>query len=313
MKRFLALFLTCTMLAACGTKQSTQQNTNSSTNDYNGPEVSADTRTDEEKELAMIQDAVSTYNDNKVSETSDYYGVTIPDLPLEVDSLPQVNSLSDLTILDTDPMMTNSVLTAEMPIDSAYTIIFTIYHATGESFWLNGTVEFQQNLDAVTVDDPQYADIRNTLSSLLSQQKTILNWFYGLNVTVGDTPVEGTEYYPVVSVEGLSSPSIAAMKEAAEKIFTADYLNASFYPSAFDGEEPMYHEINGQLCKRESDMTSMLDGESYATDYIAAVSNQDDHILIDIHTTILDQVQPTIRRIVLLNTDSGIRLSAAYE
>ena len=261
----------------------------------------------------MIQDAVSTYNDNKIQEAEDYYGVTVPDLPLEVDSLPEVNSLSDLTILDTDPLVTNSILTAQMTITSSYSIIYTIYHATGGSFWLNGTVEFQQSLDAVTVDDPQFADIRNTLSSLLTQQKTVLDWFYGINVTVGDTPVEGTEYYPVTSVEGLSSPSIAAMKEEAEKVFTADYLSTSFYPSAFDGEEPMYQEINGQLCKRDSGMASILDGESYATDYIAAISQQDNQILIDIHTSILDQVQPTIRRIVLLNTDNGIRLSAAYE
>ena len=42
------------MLAACGTKQSTQQNTNSSTNDYNGPEVSADTRTDGDKQRIAV-------------------------------------------------------------------------------------------------------------------------------------------------------------------------------------------------------------------------------------------------------------------
>lgn len=311
MKRLFTLLLACTLLASCGTK--TEHNNTENISDYFGPIVSADTRTDEEKELAMIQSAIATYNDNQIENTEKNLGVTIPPLPLDVTSLPEVNALSDLTILDSDPMVTNSVLKAELPITSGYTILFTIYHATGGNFWLNGTVEFQQSLDSVTKDDPAFADIRDTLSSLLERQTTILNWFYGLNVSIADSPVQDTEYYPVLSVEGLPSPSIEAMKEQASQVFTEDYLNQSFYPSAFDGEEPLYKEIDGQLCKRESGMTSIMDGETYVPDYICAVSDQSDQILIDIHTAILDQVQPTIHRIVLMKTENGLRLSSAYE
>ena len=302
----LSLLLLC---AACGqTEASTVQNNSS----YNGPVVSEDTRTTEEKELAMLQDAVETYNEDQVSDTEEQLQVEIPDLPIEVSSIPEITSLNQLTEIAADETTTNAVYVGRQQIDDNYAVLYTIYHATGDSFWLNGKVEFEQSLDAVVENDPQFADIKTSLDSLLAKQETILSWFYALNITLAEEASSDPQYYPVLSMEGLSDLSIDAMKSAAEEIFTSDYLQQAFYPSAFEGEYPVYKVVDGVLCARPSDVSVLPDHETYATEAIAAVRDNGDTIDIDLHVSVYGNMQETLRRITLISTSEGLRLSAAY-
>ena len=62
-----------------------------------GPIVEEDERTDEEKQLAMIQNCISDYNTGRISEVEDYLDTTLHPLPIGVTSLPEISSLKDLT------------------------------------------------------------------------------------------------------------------------------------------------------------------------------------------------------------------------
>lgn len=307
MHKILFFFIcTCLLLGGCGKRE------NSNPDDsYNGPKTSADTRTPDEKKLAMLQDAVSTYNEHKIQDTEERLNITIPPLPIGVEQLSEIQSLKDLKEIKDDEINTNTAYIGQSEINASYVAVYHIYTLTGGSFWLNGKITFEQDLNRVIKDNPEYTDIKNTLEMLLQKEKIVLNALYGLSVTL-DENADDNGYQRVISIEGVDTLSVDGLKAAAQEVFSQDYLQTHFYSSAFDDDNSVFKEIDGVLYAQNTGLSSIPNRQGYALDYIAAVQENETTVDIDIHTSILADAQPEITRIQLLKTDHGLRLSTAY-
>ena len=302
------LFLMCAglFLTGCG-----KTKTDVADDGYNGPEISADTRTPDEKKLSMLQDAVSTYNDGKISETEERLNITIPPLPIGIEKLADIQSLKDLEEIKDDEVNTNTAYSGKAQINETYAAVYHIYTLTGGSFWLNGKITFEQKLDSVLKNNPDYASIKAALDTLLQKEKTVLNAFYGLSVTLDET-AEENGYRPVTAIEGVDTLSVDALKALAQEVFPQEYLQNQFYTSAFDDENSVFKEIDGVLYAQDTGLSSIPGRRQYATEYIAAVQEEETTVAIDIHTAVFETIQPEIVRIQLIRTDGGLRLATAY-
>ena len=278
-----------------------------------GPIVEEDERTDEEKQLAMIQNCISDYNTGRISEVEDYLDTTLHPLPIGVTSLPEISSLKDLTP-EPDYMENSNVSYAgSYAIDDVHRTVFLIYEPTGGSFWLNGVILFQVNPEEILVDNPEFTDYRNVLSSLFAKETKVLPWLYGLNLTLSETESSERGYYEVLSMGGMKPSSIDDIKAQAEEVFTKDYLENNFYYSAFYNEHAMFKEIDGKVCCAESEMTIQPSANSYNVHYIIAAEEAEDKVSLDILTNSnTGEIQPNIRRLYLAKTPEGYRLPSAY-
>ena len=278
-----------------------------------GPIVEEDERTDEEKQLAMIQNCISDYNTGRIDEVEDYLDTNLHPLPIGVTHLPEISSLKDLTP-EPDYMENSNVSYAgSYAIDDVHRALFLIYEPTGGSFWLNGVILFQVNPVEIPVDNPEYTDYRNVLSSLFAKESRVLPWLYGLNLTLSDQESSEPGYYEVLSMGGMKPSSIDDIKAAAEEVFTKEYLEKNFYYSAFYNERAMFKEIDGVVCCAESEMTIQPNSSSYNTHYIIAVEENNNSVAIDLLTnSSTGEIQPNIRRIYLDHTPQGYRLPSAY-
>lgn len=305
-KTIFFLICTCLLLIGCGKKDDL-----SADDTYNGPKTPVDTRTPDEKKLAMLQDAVSTYNDHKIEDTEERLNITIPPLPIGIEALAEIQSLKDLEEIKDDEMNTNTAYIGKAKINDSYTVVYHIYSLTGGSFWLNGKITFEQDIKSIVKNNPDDAMIRNTLAMLLQKEKIVLNALYGLSVTL-DENSEENGYHPVTAIEGIDMLSIDGLKSLAQEVFTQDYLQTHFYSSAFDDDNSVFKEINGVLYAQDTGLSSIPNNQSYALEYIAATQENETTIDIDVHTSIFADVLPQITRIQLVKTDNGLRLSTTY-
>ena len=277
-----------------------------------GPVVEEDPRSDEEKELEMIQGCISDYNTNRIPEVEEYLNTQLHPLPLEVESLPEISSLKDLTKEDAYLETTNAAYAGSYLVNDKYKIIFLIYEPTGNSFWLNGRVLFQIDPSLVTIDDPQYTEYRTAMSSLLAQEKTILNWLYGLNLTLGNENPELPGYYEVLRMGSIKPTSLDEIRATAESVFTREYLEENFYYSAFYSDSAMFKESNGAVYCAKSDMIAQESSSIYNPHYIIAAEERDGIIYLDMLSDSVNEVQPDIKRLTMAVTPDGYRLPAAY-
>lgn len=278
-----------------------------------GPVVQEDERTDEEKQLEMIQNCISDYNTGRINEVEDYLATTLHPLPIGVASLPEISSLKDLTPEPEYMENSNVSYAGSYAISDIHRALFLIYEPTGGSFWLNGVILFQVNPEDVPMDNPEYTDYRNVLSSLFAREEKVLPWLYGLNLTLSETESSEPGYYEVLSMGGMKPSSIQEIKDLAEQVFTKEYLEDNFYYSAFNSERAMFKEIDGAVFCAESEMTIQPSSNSYNIHYIIAAEDLEDKIIIDILTTSnTGEIQPDIRRIYLVRTKDGYRLPSAY-
>lgn len=301
-KLLMALMAASVLLGGCTSKKTTD--------DYTGPVVTADTMSDSEKELQMIQSCISDYNNDAISDQEDLYQVSIPSLPIGITSLPEINSLSDLSEVKDSETNSNAIYVATYTIQDAYYATFTIYKATTGSFWLNGNITFNIDPDAVTSDNPDYASYKSSLDTLLAEDNDILNWLYGINVTLGTTEVEDG-YYEVTAMGSYHPTSIDDIKTIAESVFTTDFLQNNYYQASFEGNSPVFKEINGKLCCVQTELTDRT-YPVYDTSKIIAVSEDDTSINVDLLTKINNQDQTEIKRIVISKTENGYRLPQNY-
>ncbi len=278
-----------------------------------GPIVEEDERTDEEKQLAMIQNCISDYNTGRINEVEDYLNTNLHPLPIGVTSLPEISSLKDLTP-EPDYMENSNVSYAgSYAISDVHRAVFLIYEPTGGSFWLNGVILFQVNPEEIPMDNSEFTDYRNVLSSLFAKETKVLPWLYGLNLTLSEQESSEPGYYEVLSMGGMKPASLDDIKAMAEEVFTKEYLEQNFYYSAFYSERAMFKEVDGVVCCAESEMTIQPNSNSYNTHYIIAAEEIDSHVAIDLLTTSsTGEVQPNIRRIYLEHTPDGYRLPSAY-
>ena len=305
-KQLIALMSAILLLTGCNKDKKEEV----SPTEY-GPVVEQDTRTDEEKELEMIRGCINDYNINRIPEIEEYLNTQLHPLPLEVESLPDISSLKDLNEEPAYTENSNVTYAGSYMVNDKYKVIFLIYEPTGNSFWLNGRVIFQIDPSLVEYDKADYAEYRTAMTTLLNNEKQVLNWLYGLDLELGtEGPFAG--YRQVVSMGGRPVSSINDIKAIAEEIFTTEYLENTFYYSCFYSETPMFREAEGSVWCAASDLNTQEASYSYNPHYIIAAEQKDNIVYLDMLSDSVGEVQPDIKRLTMEVTDKGYRLPSAY-
>lgn len=300
-------------LSACSNQNSTSKT--DTQDEYYGPVVTEDTRTDEEKELEMIQNCIADYQTDTIADAEkrlEDQGIHFPSLPLELDSLPEISSLDDLTKVETDSATTNIYYTGMYLVNDKYQVYFMIYNPSGGSFWRNGGIQFEIDPSLVTADDPQYSEYRTPLTDLLAKENDVLCWLMGINVTVSEEegPVSG--YHEVLSMGDYTPKTIDDIKAIAEQVFTQDYLKENYYPAAFERESSTFMEQNGKLYCAETILTEQKSSYAINPSYIIAAKEDNNIVQLDMLADVNETVQPIIHRVQLARIDGGFRLPEVY-
>ena len=265
--------------------------------------------TDEEKELRMIQGVIRDYNEDKISDRQEYFQILIPQLPIGITELPEVNSLKDLDSVEIDQNVTNAVFAGQYKISDEYSMFFRIYHPTTDMFWTNGDVSFRVDPASVELDNPTFSEYKNVVDNLFSKENDILNWLYGINVDLGNEIESG--YYEVKGMGDYHPESIEEIRQMAEEVFTYDFLNEYYYPTAFNSSVPVYKMIGNKLCCVVTDLI-IPPFTGFSSSHILAAENTDDGVRINLLSTKDGVVQPEIYEIRFVSTPQGYRLPSAY-
>lgn len=298
-KIFAGLIIVLLLITGCSKEVSYDDKGNAVT-----PEPTSDT----EKVLFMIKQCIDDYNSGTISELEKQWGTTINPLPLDLEQIPQVDSLSQLKNVKITDRITSSVYDGSYDVGK-YTIIFEIYNY-GTNFWLNGKSSFLINVDSIEVNNPAYSDIKKTLDTFLSEDREVLAWLYGVNVELGQEHQTEKGYYKVNSIGKYKYNSIQELKNKADSIFTQEFLT-TYYSVAFDAEDPIYKEIDGNLYCSLSE-SNIYDGLPYDTTRIISIKELDTEVLVDIVVKFGDDVSPELQRIKLVKTDAGLRFANVY-
>ncbi len=312
-KQFKFILAVILFLSGCSRQISASETDSQS--DYYGPIVSQDTRTDEEKELEMIQNCIADYQADTITDAEERLenqGIHFPNLPLELDSLPEITSLNDLTQVEVDSSISNIYYTGMYLVNDKYQVYFMIYNPSGGSFWLNGGIQFEIDPSLVMADDPQYSEYRSALKDLLAQENDVLCWLMGINVTVSEEegPAEG--YHEVLAMGDNNPRTIDDVKAIAEKVFTQDYLEQNYYPAAFDRDSSTFLEQNGKLYCADTIISEQKSSYSLNPSYIIAAKEDNGIIQLDMLADVNGEVQPIIHRVQLARIDGGFRLPEVY-
>ena len=305
MKKMMAAVLSALLLiSGCGSKEPSTSTII----------TSVDTTSDNDKILNMIQECISVYNGtngNTVADKEKELNTVIAPLPVEISVLPDVSSLNDLTELKDEESTTNAVYIGSQTVNDKYSVVYKIYKPSSE-FWINGQITFRANLDKVTSNDVQFAEYRAALDSLLSRRTDIQQWLVRLNVTVDETasPMEG--YFLVTAMGDNHPQSIADVKAIAESVFTTDYLQYAYYPSAFEKDGSTFKEADGKLYCALSQAASVSAPVDYDTSLILAAADDNGTIHIDLLSQVAGQTDPDVLRIDMERTDAGYRFPSAY-
>ena len=300
MKRFLVIFVIVLLaLSGCGKEVEYDEFWNEIT-----PEPTSDT----EKALFMINQAIDDYNNGVIKEKEVEWNTTIKPLPIEIESIPNIKSLNELDDIEIKNRITNAVYDGLYNLDK-YSMVFEIYNY-GTSFWLNGTTSFQVDVDSIEVNNPKFSEIKSTLDTLMAEDIEVLAWLYGVNVELGQESVEYPGFFKVNLVGPNKYNSIQELKDKSESIFTQDFLS-TYYQVAFESEDPIYREINGDLYCSISE-SDIYEGLPYDTSRIIATKETDNEILVDLVVSFGQDIDSELQRIILVKTDQGLRFNNVY-
>lgn len=263
-----------------------------------------------DKTLILINQAIDDYNNDRIEEKENKYKKSISRLPVEIDKIEPIKNLNELKKIKNKDV-TSTTYEASYSLGK-YDMIFKIYNY-GDDFFQYGETAFTINLDDVVVNDPQFNDIRNILKPLLDENRSVLTWLYGLDVTLGEESTVNKGYYKILKIGPYENiKTINALKEKAESIFTKDFLEIS-YKTAFENEDSIYKEINNELyCIQASILDIQEEGKPYDITKIVATKEKQDTILIDILLSLGDYTLNEVNRIVLIKTETGYRFNIAY-
>ncbi len=313
MKKNISFLLTgLLVLSGCTSTETNDVSYVNLNEDYDGPTVTTDNRSDSEKILEMIQNCIEDYNtEGRIAEVEESIGTELPRMPIGIDSLPEINSLTELTEIPVDSSSSTDYI-GQIFLNDNYYVNFIIYEASGGTFWLNAGIQFCYVPENVTQNDPQFATYKVALDDLLPMESTVLNWLYGLNVTVNENITEENNYHPVISMGNNRIETIDDIKVIAERYFTKEFLEEAYYPSAFGGESPVFKMIDDELYCAESDLAIPTTTFSYASDYIIASVEYDGVVTLNLLYRMMDTVQPQIRTITIQMTEDGYRLPNAW-
>ena len=95
------------------------------------------------------------------------------------------------------------------------------------------------------------ADLPDLLPDLLEQEVFIENVYRGggLPTTPNAPYVPDENGQCFVEVTDTDYPTLQALKEATEQVFTEEYAKANFYADFLDGPYARYKEVDGRLCE----------------------------------------------------------------
>ncbi len=300
MKRFLVIFV-IVLLALSGCGKEVEY-------DEFGNEITPEPTSDTEKALFMINQAIDDYNNGVIKEKEVEWNTTIKPLPIEIESIPNIKSLNELDDIEIKNRITNAVYDGLYNLDK-YSMVFEIYNY-GTSFWLNGTTSFQVDVDSIEVNNPKFSEIKSTLDTLMAEDIEVLAWLYGVNVELGQESVEYPGFFKVNLVGPNKYNSIQELKDKSESIFTQDFLS-TYYQVAFESEDPIYREINGDLYCSISE-SDIYEGLPYDTSRIIATKETDNEILVDLVVSFGQDIDSELQRIILVKTDQGLRFNNVY-
>ena len=292
-------FLVVSMSGCTQKEEATNQRDTS-----NGPVVTEDSETTEEKVLRMIQNCIGDYNENRIPEMEEYMNSPLPELPIGITSLPEISSLDDLTQIDDNTLISNATYVGYYMVQDIYRVVFKVYYPSGGYFWPNGELLFEIDPDNIEVNNPSYASYKETLDILLEREKNVLDWLYGVGIDLNYEDSQEENYYAVISDH---FTSIDELKSYSENVFTKEYLEQNYYKNAFEGNSPTYKEVGGKLYCKASDLTSITKNQ-YDTSRIIAV-NEGNIITINLLSTIMNAPQPEIKIIKLIRGENGYLLS----
>lgn len=293
MKKLIIFALLAFILIGC---------TNQKEYDEFGREVTSDPVSDEEKIITMINECISTYNNNQINDIQQQYSTTLPTLPIEVGILPTVENFNQLT--QEENVASNADYIYTLPIDDKYSMQFQLYQPLN-SIWLDSDYSFQVDVEQITKDNPIFAQEKELLDNLLNEQELAINLLYASGITLGDQHPTNENYFEVQEFQ-----SIDQIKAIAEEVFTQEYLN-TLYDIAFNQENPIYLEENGKLYASDTS-SSISTGIPYNTSYIIATNYEDNRLLIDLAAGYQDDIVPQIYRIELVDEGNGYRLTNTY-
>lgn len=276
----------------------------------NGPVVTEDTETDEEKILRMIQNCISDYNDNRIPEMEEYMNTELPKLPIEITSLPEINSLDELETREDSHLLTNASYVGYYTVNDRYRVVFKVYYPSGGYFWPNGELIFEVDPNNIEQNNPAFSQYKTILDDLLTKEANILDWMYGVGVNLDYSDIQEDKYYRVIDFNGTPISSNAELKGYAESVFDKKYLEENYYKSCFEGSNPTFKEFNGNLYCLETEVTSSTKN-NYDTSRIIAVKEEGDITIINLLTTIMYQPQPEIKRIEIQHVEDKYLLLKA--
>ena len=293
MKKLIIFTILAFMLIGCASQKEY---------DEFGREVTSDPVSDEEKIITMINECISTYNNNQINDIQQQYSTTLPTLPIEVGTLPTVENFNQLT--QEENVTSNADYIYNLTIDDKYSMQFQLYQPLN-SIWLDSNYSFQVDIEQITKDDPNFAQEKELLDNLLNEQELPINLLYASGITLGDQHPTNENYFEVQEFQ-----SIDQIKAIAEEVFTQEYLN-TLYDIAFNQENPIYLEENEKLYASDTS-SSISTGIPYNTSYIIATSYEDNRLLIDLAAGYQDDIMPQIYRIELVDEGNGYRLTNTY-
>lgn len=272
-----------------------------------GNEIITDQEIIDEKIITLINQCITSYNEDKISDLEQQLNTTLPQKPINVKEIEPIKNLNNLS-KETD-LTSNADYIYRYKIDDTYSIVFRLYEPLSD-FWMDGKATFEVNPLKIERDVPEYNSIKNTLDGLLDKNAKTINLLYGADLELGENNPNNPKYFEVISFEGNPLNSIAQIKELAEEVFSQQLL-ASIYEVSFGGDSPIYMEENNKLYVQESHITTK-DTIPYDTSLIIASEKLGATTRIDILASFGENIMPEIFRINLIEESGRLVLDRSY-
>lgn len=150
-------------------------------------------------------------------------------------------------------------------------------------------------------------NLQDDLPELLEQEVFFENVYRGGGLpTVPNAPyVPDENYQCYVPVTDENYPTVAALKEATEKVFTKEYAEENFYVWGFEADSARYRDVDGQLCM-DIGQGGGLD-KQWDSDSCEVVSEDEDTIVVTVDYLNYDSIRTA--EITLAKTEDGLRIA----
>ena len=149
-------------------------------------------------------------------------------------------------------------------------------------------------------------NLSDVLPTLLEQEVFFEGVYRGAGLpTTPNAPyVPDENYQCFVPVTDENYPTVEALKDATEQVFTEEYAQENFYVWGFDEDMPRYRDVDGQLCMdigQGGGLDKQWDPESFEV-----VSEDEETIVITVDYLNYDSIRTA--ELTLVKTEDGLRI-----